>query len=95
MGAHVGRLLFFSFLFLTYLGAAACQNAPQAATSALPDYIQEFFLSDAVRNQDRGELQLTVGVDSRQKIGISCISEDRIRSHETPATRRRVAVWHN
>ena len=35
----------------------------------LQEYIEEFFLSDAVRNQDKGELQLTVGVDSRQKIG--------------------------
>lgn len=35
----------------------------------LTEYVEEFFLSDAVRNQDRGELQLTLGVDSRRAIG--------------------------
>lgn len=40
------------------------QNKPP-----LPEYVEEFFLSDAVRNQDRGELQMTFGVDSRQAVG--------------------------
>lgn len=35
----------------------------------MPEYIQEFFLSEAVRSQDKGELQLTFAVDSRQRIG--------------------------
>jgi hypothetical protein len=35
----------------------------------LQEYIEEFFLSDAVRNQDKGELQFSFGVDSRQKMG--------------------------
>lgn len=35
----------------------------------MPEYIQEFFLSEAVRSQDKGELQVTFGVDSRQKVG--------------------------
>jgi len=35
----------------------------------MPEYIQEFFLSDAVRNEDRGELQFTLRVDSRRSLG--------------------------
>jgi hypothetical protein len=42
------------------------QGRPQ-----LQEYVEEFFLSDAVRNQGKGELQLSLGVDSRQKIGTS------------------------
>jgi hypothetical protein len=37
----------------------------------LPEYVQEFFLSDAVRCQEKGELQITSGVDSRQQLGTS------------------------
>jgi hypothetical protein len=37
----------------------------------LPEHIQEFFLSDAVRCQEKGELQITSGVDSRQQLGTS------------------------
>jgi hypothetical protein len=40
------------------------QNKPP-----LSEYVEEFFLSDAVRNQDRGELQVTFAVDSRQAVG--------------------------
>jgi hypothetical protein len=36
---------------------------------AMPEYIQEFFLSEAVRSQGRGELQLTFASDSRQRVG--------------------------
>jgi hypothetical protein len=32
-------------------------------------YVEEFFLSDAVRNQDKGELQFTFATDSRQGLG--------------------------
>jgi hypothetical protein len=35
----------------------------------LPEYIEAFFLSDAVRNQDKGELQVTLGVDSWRTLG--------------------------
>lgn len=35
----------------------------------IPEYIQEFFLSEAVRNQDQGEFQLTFGTDSRKSVG--------------------------
>jgi hypothetical protein len=40
------------------------QNKPP-----LPEYVEEFFLCDAVRNQERGEFQAAFGVDSRQAIG--------------------------
>ena len=32
-------------------------------------YVKEFFLSDAVRNEDKGELQFTFSEDSRDGIG--------------------------
>lgn len=35
--------------------------APQTTNAPLPEYIEEFFLSEAVRSEERGELQLTVG----------------------------------
>jgi len=37
--------------------------------SPIPEYIQEFFLSEAVRSQDQGELQITFGADSRVSLG--------------------------
>lgn len=35
----------------------------------MPEYIQEFFLSEAVHCQEKDELQLTLATDSRQRIG--------------------------
>lgn len=35
----------------------------------IPEYIQEFFLSEAVRNQDKGEFQITWAGDSRDGAG--------------------------
>ena len=71
MRAPVERL-FFVLLAATFPVVTHCQNANAARPRPpLPEYVQEFFLSDAVRNQDRGELQFTLGVDSRQKIGTS------------------------
>jgi hypothetical protein len=32
-------------------------------------YVEEFFLSDAVRNEDKGELQFTFATDSRRGLG--------------------------
>jgi hypothetical protein len=58
--------------------AAACGPAAQSQASnsvanknqaAMPEYIQGFFLSEAVRSQDRGEVQLTFAADSRQRVG--------------------------
>jgi len=60
-------------LLICFSSVAACQDnsAPGGKQSRppLPEYVEEFFLSDAVRSQDKGELQLLVGVDSRQNIG--------------------------
>ena len=49
---------------------AVCQapktNAAQPSEDALPVYIEEFFLSEAVRSERKGELQFTVdGMVSR------------------------------
>jgi hypothetical protein len=43
--------------------APAAQPAPTAVSSngPLPEYIEEFFLSEAVRSEERTELQLTLG----------------------------------
>ena len=77
MRALVGCLSLLLFpLAACFPPKANCQDtsAPlvsKHAKPALQEYIEEFFLSDAVRNQDKGELQLTFGVDSRQKIGTS------------------------
>ena len=35
----------------------------------IPEYVQEFFLSEAVRSQDKNELQITFAVDSRSSVG--------------------------
>ena len=55
--------------------AARCQDGhspgERVASAPMPEYIQEFFLSEAVRSQDKGELQVTLGLDSRQRIGAS------------------------
>ena len=57
-------------LWLCLLPSAVCQsNGSDQNKSPLPEYIQEFFLSDAVRNQERGEFQLTVGLDTRHTTG--------------------------
>jgi hypothetical protein len=57
-------------LWLCLSPSAVCQsNVSDHNKPPLPEYIQEFFLSDAVRNQERGEFQLTVGVETRHTIG--------------------------
>ena len=53
---------------------AICQSDGTGGNQSkppLPEYIQEFFLADAVRCQERGELQITSGVDSRKQVGTS------------------------
>src|SRR5437762_12371722 len=61
-----------TFVLLLCLRVAVCQNITPGDSSPskppLPEYIEEFFLSNAVRNQDKGELQVTLGVDSRRTI---------------------------
>ena len=41
----------------------------------MPIYIEEFFLSDAVRNEDKGELQFTFALDSRKTLGTNTVLE--------------------
>lgn len=58
-----------AFGLLTQPATACAQTSsaqppihPSTISDAIPEYIQEFFLSEAVRSQDRGELQVTAGV---------------------------------
>jgi hypothetical protein len=73
--ATAARISYLALPLLALCGSpvAVCQNngGPTSSHSKppLPEYIEEFFLSDAVRNQDKGELQFTFGVESRQDIG--------------------------
>src|SRR5262245_35449234 len=56
-------------LWLCLSSSGVCQsNGADQNKRPLPEYIQEFFLSDAVRNQEHGEFQLTVGLDARHTI---------------------------
>jgi len=71
-------------LFLAFLIAGPfvciptfCQS-PNASpanqnSSVMPTYIEEFFLSEAVKNEDKGELQLTVSADSRNELGSNTV----------------------
>jgi hypothetical protein len=43
----------------TLVGQTPRAKAAQTSQNVLPEYIQEFFLSEAVRSQERGEVQLT------------------------------------
>jgi hypothetical protein len=72
MRALVGGLAFL-FLWGCFSRVAMSQDMSSSGQSKrqLPEYIQDFFLSDAVRGQEKGEWQLTGGVDSRQHIGTS------------------------
>jgi hypothetical protein len=64
-------------LAIGYSPLARCQGNPSGGGAQgkvpMPEYIQEFFLSDAVRNEDKGELQLTLGVDSRRGLGTNSV----------------------
>jgi hypothetical protein len=44
----------------TLVGQTPSANTAPTLRDVLPEYIQEFFLSEAVRSQERGEVQLTV-----------------------------------
>jgi hypothetical protein len=72
---------------------AVCQDheISRSSNAPLPEYVQEFFLSDAVRSQERGELQVSFGVDSRHGNGTNAFMKsefgltDRLRvSAEVP-----------
>jgi hypothetical protein len=67
----IGRLVL--LLSLCPSSIALCQDnagthGGKKSRPPLPESVQEFFLSDAVRNQDKGELQLSAGVDFRRHI---------------------------
>lgn len=76
MRALIRRLAFLSS-FVCVSHFATCQensaSSGDQSNHPLPEYIQEFFLSDAVRCQEKGEWQLTAGVDSRRHIGTSSL----------------------
>lgn len=69
--------LTFVFLCGCFSRVAICQNSSMSSSDQskhqLPEYIQDFFLSDAVRCQEKGEWQVTVGIDSRQHLGTSSL----------------------
>jgi hypothetical protein len=60
-------------MVLTAVAPAHCQEGDSIGgrddKARMPEYIQEFFLSEAVRSQDKGELQVTFAADARQRIG--------------------------
>jgi hypothetical protein len=56
-------------LFFTEAAFSQTSRPPHESRPPLPEFVQEFFLSDAVRCQGAGELQITSIVDSRQGIG--------------------------
>jgi|SRR5579862_1794643 len=66
------------FLFLL-CGSSAEAQGPQVGSTQNPlpihAYIEEFFLSEAVRNEDPGELQLTFSSDTRRGLGSNMILE--------------------
>ena len=45
------------------------QQISHSSSAPLPEYVQEFFLADAVRSQEKGELQVTFGFDFRHGSG--------------------------
>ena len=68
---EVGLLCAF-LLCASNVGAQASISQGTSAVQKNPriwEYIEEFLLSEAVRNQDKGELQLTLGIDSREGLG--------------------------
>ena len=64
----VNRLLLL-VLLTGHCVLAVCQEISRSRNAPLPEYVQEFFLSDAVRIQEKGELQITLGVESRHGSG--------------------------
>ena len=59
-------------LIIVYGITARCQDSASGNSNIrapMPEYIQEFFLSDAVRCQDKGELQFTIATESRNLVG--------------------------
>jgi len=66
--------IFSAFLICASARAQVSQSAASPTggvqnNSPLRNFIEEFFLSEAVRNEDPGELQITFSTDSRQGLG--------------------------
>jgi hypothetical protein len=66
-------LFLFAICFspMAYGQTKTCSAGHQAEERTMPEYIQEFFLSDAVRNEDKGEWQFTLAADSRERLETS------------------------
>ena len=66
------RLAILSLIIVCRI-TAQCQNnafGTGNTRTAMPEYIQEFFLSDAVRCQEKGEMQFTVATQSKHAVEI-------------------------
>ena len=71
--SRIDRFIIVSITAL-FPSSLSCQSSGfSPARETFPQYVQEFFLSDTVRNQDRGELQVTVGVGSQEDVGTTDI----------------------
>jgi hypothetical protein len=68
---NLGNRIVLLLLLTGHCVVAVCQDQEisRAINAPLPEYVQEFFLSDAVRSQEKGELQITFGVHSRHGSG--------------------------
>ena len=73
------RMLFLAFLAVGPLvcvpafGQSPSSSSGNQNSAVIPTYIEEFFLSEAVRNENKGELQLTLSVDSRNQLGSNTV----------------------
>jgi hypothetical protein len=62
-----------AFVSSPAFGQSPNPSSGKPNSSVMPTYIEEFFLSEAVRNQDKGDLQMTFGVDSRDHLGSNAV----------------------
>jgi hypothetical protein len=60
-----------AFTVMDFAGRANCQtNSPaNTASKPMPEYIEDFFLSEAVRSEDKNELQSTLSAESFRRNG--------------------------
>lgn len=88
-GGRIGWLVAAALLLPGGVAAQARRPAAPEPEGKLPEPIQEFFLAETVYPQDRGELQLTLGVGHRDETAATLLAEygitDRFQlSLETP-----------
>ena len=62
-----------AFVSTPAFGQSPNPSSGNQNSSVMPTYVEEFFLSEAVKNEDKGELQLTLGVDSRHQLGSNTV----------------------